>query len=102
MLSQINEKINNINNLYQKQMKYIIYNIKSSKVKLLNLCNLIRGYSKKSTKKDYRLIKISNIKKGKVIFLDKDEYVDKIDNKSVLNKDDFIISLIGSVGKIGL
>ncbi|MEM3858283.1 MAG: N-6 DNA methylase, partial [Candidatus Micrarchaeaceae archaeon] len=106
LMSQINDKIYNVINLYQKQIKYLtsMLTFSNVKLKLSKLCNLTRGCSYKNhlSEKGYRLIKISNIKNGKIVFLDKDEYVDKIDDKSVLNKGDFIVSLVGSVGKIGL
>src|SRR5579875_1924882 len=105
LLTTTNDEIKNVINLYQKQIKYLIsiFTQNKNKIKLSNLCNLIRGKPCKSyTKHGYRVIKICNIKNGKVVFLDEDDYVDKIENKFILNKDDFIISLVGTVGKIGI
>src|SRR5579875_1203028 len=104
LMTTTNDKIKNVIKLYQKQIKYLININMVNKTKLYNLCDLKRGKSYKScTKNGHRLIKISNIKNGKVVFLDKDDYIDKVDDKYILNKNDFIVALVGScAGKIGI
>ncbi|MEM3858323.1 MAG: restriction endonuclease subunit S, partial [Candidatus Micrarchaeaceae archaeon] len=105
-LAHLNDKIKTLINLYKKQLTYLIYRYTNnkSKYKLKTLCDLKRGYSFKNyTKSGYKIIKISNIQNGHIEFLDKDDNIPNLNNKFILNKDDFIVALVGSnVGKIGL
>jgi len=96
---------NNLINLYKKQIKYLIsiFTQHKDKIKLSSLCNLKRGSNFVQTNNGYRIIQITNIKNGKIVFLDKDSYTDNLKDKYVLFKDDFIIALVGEyAGKIGL
>ncbi|MEM3858321.1 MAG: N-6 DNA methylase [Candidatus Micrarchaeaceae archaeon] len=95
---------NKLIHLYKKQIKYLIFTSTQhkDKNKLSNLCDLKRGSNFVQSTNGYRIIQITNIKDGKITFLDKDVYTQKLKNNYILNKDEFIISLVGTVGKIGI
>lgn len=79
---------------------------KWEKVKLGDICDFLNGYAFKSEKyqaKGYRVIRITNVQKGKIIDEDPKFYEENIKlKKFVLKENDILISLTGNVGRVGV
>lgn len=76
-------------------------------MKLGDICQLQNGYAFK--KNDFsptgtRVVKITNIKDGNIIFKDDDDRVEKIEGREhfLIKKGDIMVAMTGSVGKIGI
>lgn len=75
-------------------------------MKLKEICDLLNGYAFKSSEyisNGYRVIRITNVQKGKIE--DNDPIYYKEENKLdkyKLKNDDILISLTGNVGRVGL
>jgi len=77
-------------------------------MKLGDVCKIITGYTFKSTnftknKIDIPILKVKNIKNGEVIHNENDDriaYNEEYDKYCVISGD-FLISMIGTIGKVG-